>query len=162
MNCNIGEYVVYNSAEICLIDSIVKRSFDGVNEIEYFKLIPINTSKSSYYIPCENCDSKLRPLLTKDEIYSLIDDMPNISAQWWEDKNERKNIFHSVLKSDDYHKIITMIHSLYVKREKGEKLLLADQRAMKEAEHLIFQEFAFVLKLDENEVESFIDERLNK
>ncbi len=164
MNFNIGEHVVYYSGEICLVDSIVKRSFDGVNEIEYFKLIPTNTTRSAYYIPCESCDTKVRKLLTKEEIYKLIDEMPSISANWCEDKNTRKNLFHSVLKSDDYHEILSMMHSIYIQREnqreKGKKLLMSDERAMNEAEHLIFQEFAFVLGIEESEVGTFIENRL--
>ncbi len=166
MNFNIGEHVVYCSKEICLIESIVKRSFDGINEIDYFRLIPINTNKSAYYIPCENCDAKIRPVLSKEEIYSLIDDMPTTESEWCDDRNTRKNIFHSVLKSDDYHKLISMVRSLYLHREsqkeKGKKLLAADAKAMNEAEHLIFQEIAFVFGIKEDEVSAFIDKRLNK
>ncbi|MBQ8435986.1 MAG: hypothetical protein IJX24_08290 [Oscillospiraceae bacterium] len=166
MKYNVGDHVVYCSGEICLVDGIVNRCFDGINEIEYYKLIPVNTNKSSYYIPCENCETKVRNLLTKEEIYELIDEMPNMSAQWCEDKNKRKVLFHSVLRSDDYHKLIEMMHSIYVQREsqreKGKKLLAADERAMNDAEHMIHQEFAFVLGISENEVEEFIEKRLYK
>ena len=87
MSYNIGNYVVYCSKEICRIESKVKKCFNGVDEIEYFKLIPIRTKNSSYYIPCNNCESKVRNLLTKEEIYSLIDEMPEAETQWYEDKN---------------------------------------------------------------------------
>lgn len=164
MNFNIGDYVVYFSGEICLIDSIVKRRFDGVNEIEYYKLIPINSKKSSYYIPCNNCDTKIRSLLTKDEIFKLIDEMPDAATKWCEDKNARKSLFKSVLKGDDYHKLLDMMHTLYVhretQREKGKKLQAADEKAMAEAEHILYQEFAFVLQIPETQVEDFIKERL--
>ena len=164
MKHNVGEYVVYCSKEICLINSIVKKCFDGVNEEDYFQLIPVNTKKSFYYIPCKNCESKIRPLLTKEEIYLLIDEMPDASTEWCDDRQARKSLFNSILKGDDYHKLITMMHSLYVKREDqisiGKKLLAADERAMNEAEHIINQEFAFVLDINEDEVDNFIKERL--
>ena len=100
MSYNIGNYVVYCSKEICRIESKVKKCFNGVDEIEYFKLIPIRTKNSSYYIPCNNCESKVRNLLTKEEIYSLIDEMPEAETQWYEDKNTRKNIFNSAKLTD--------------------------------------------------------------
>lgn len=166
MNYDIGEHIVYCSKEICLINSIVKKCFDGVNEEDYFQLIPIDTRNSSYYIPCNKCENKIRPLLTKEEIYKLIDEMPNISAEWCEDKNTRKNLFNAVLKGNDYHRIIAMIHSIHVQREhqisSGKKLLAADERAMNEAEHIVHREFAFVLDINENEVKDFIRERLEK
>lgn len=166
MNFNIGDYVVYFSGEICLADSIVKRKFDGVNEINYYKLIPVNAKKSSYYIPCDNCEKKIRNLLTKDEILRLIDEMPAAAEKWCEDKNARKSLFQSILKGDDYHKLLDMMHSLYVQkekqREKGRKLQASDEKAMIEAEHLLFQEFAFVLKIPETQVDDFIKERLKQ
>lgn len=166
MSYDVGEHVIYCSKEICLINSIVKKCFDGVNEDDYYQLIPVNTKNSFYYIPCKKCESKIRPLLTKEEVYSLINEMSNAPAEWCEDKNIRKNIFNSVLRGDDYHKIINMMHSLYVHRERqisiGKKLLAADEKAMNEAENLINHEFAFVLNINENEVDDFIKERLNK
>ena len=95
-------------------------------------------------------NQKVRNLLTKEEIYSLIDEMPEAETQWYEDKNTRKNIFNSVLRSDDYHQIISMMHTLYIQQEnqrlKGKKLLAADERMMQDAEHLIHQEFAFCFR----------------
>lgn len=164
MSFNIGDFVVYCSKDICKIENIVKKCFNGIDENEYFQLIPINTKNSSYYIPCNNCQSKVRRLLTKEEVYSLIDEIPESETEWCEDKNIRKNIFHSVLKSDDYHQLITMMHTLYIQREnqrsKGKKLLAADERVMHDAEHLIHQEFAFVLGIEEEQVSNFINSRL--
>lgn len=164
MKHEVGEHVVYCSKEICLINNIVKKCFDGINEEDYFQLIPINTRNSSYYIPCKNCELKIRPLLTKEEIYKLIDEMPEASTEWCDDRQARKNLFNSILKGDDYHEKINMMHALYVKREDqisiGKKLLASDERAMNEAEHIINQEFAFVLDINEDEVDDFIKERL--
>ena len=85
-------------------------------------------------------------------------------TQWYEDKNTRKNIFNSVLRSDDYHQIISMMHTLYIQQEnqrlKGKKLLAADERMMQDAEHLIHQEFAFVLGIEEDQIGNFITERI--
>ncbi|MGN0612953.1 MAG: CarD family transcriptional regulator [Porcipelethomonas sp.] len=166
MDYKIGEHVVYSSGEICLVDGVVKRCFDGVHEEEYYRLIPISTKKSCYYIPCNNSDSKVRPLLTEEEIYGLIDEMSDVEGEWCEDKNERKNLFSSVLKGDDYHKLIKMMHVLYIQKEnrrlKGKKLPAADERAMNEAERLIHQEFSFVLGIDEDKIGDFISSRINR
>lgn len=166
MEFSIGEYVVYCSKEICRIDSVVKKKFNGSDESEYFKLIPTETKNSSYYIPCSNCTPKIRKLISKDEIYSLIEKIPHDEYKWCEDRHERKNIFNSVLKSDDYQRIISMTHSLHIhqenQRQKGKKLMSADERVMHDAEHLINQEFAFVLGIEENQVEEFIKSRIKQ
>ena len=165
MSFEIGNYVVYCSGEICKIDNVVKRCFDGVNEHNYFKLIPVSSKNSSYYIPCDNTEKKVRPLLTKKEILELIDNIPQTGvAVWCDDKNERKHIYNNVLKSNDHLKLIKMMHTIYNHREqeisKGKKLPASDERAMNEAEHLLNQEIAFVLGMNEEEVHSFIENRL--
>lgn len=138
MSFNIGDYVVYGGYEICRIEEKVKRCFDGTTPREYYKLIPVYSKGSTYYIPSDDYEEKIRRLLSKEEIYALIEEMPNAEAQWCEDRNQRKNQFISVLKSDNYHELISMMRTIYVQREeqvsKGKKLLAADEKAMREAE----------------------------
>ena len=59
-----------------------------------------------------------------------------------------------------------MTHSLHIhqenQRQKGKKLMAADERVMHDAEHLINQEFAFVLGIEENQVEEFIKSRIKQ
>lgn len=164
MSFNIGEHVVYGAGEICRIEEKINRCFDGITEREYFRLIPIYSKGSNFYIPSDDYEGKVRKLLTKEEIYTLIDEMPNAEAQWCEDKNQRKSQFFSVLRSDNYHELISMMRTLYLQREeqisKGKKLLAADERVMHEAEKLIHHEFSFVLGIDEKEIAGFIESRL--
>ncbi len=165
MSFNVGDHVVYGSCEICKIEEKVKRCFDGVNEKEYLRLIPIFSKGSNFYIPSDDYDGKIRRLLTKEEIYELIDEMPDAETQWCDDKNQRKNRFFSVLRSDNYHELISMIRTIYEKRREqnlqGKKLHAADEKVMHEAEKLIHHEFAFVLGIDEDEVDRFIEQRLS-
>lgn len=165
MSFDIGDYVVYGSNEVCRIEDKVVRCFDGSIEKEYYKLIPVYSKGSTFYIPSDNYEGKVRRLLTKEEIYALIDEMPETeAAKWCDDKNQRKSMFFSVLRSDNYHELISMMRSLYLKREqqvsKGKKLLASDERVMHEAEKLMHHEFAFVLGINENEIENFIESRL--
>lgn len=164
LNFNIGEYVVYCSGEICRIDERSERCFDGVSKKEYCKLTPVDAVNSAYYIPSEYLESKARRLLTKDEIYKMIDGMPNASGTWYSDKNERRDYFESVLKSDNIPVMIGMMKTIYDERSKlsasGKRLVAADERAFSAAEHLINREFAFVLGIKENDVSDFIQRRL--
>ena len=164
LNFNIGEYVVYCSGEICRIDERSERCFDGVSKKEYCKLIPVDAVNSAYYIPSEYLESKARRLLTKDEIYKMIDSMPNASGTWYTDKIERKDYFEAVLKSDNIPVMIGMMKTIYDERSKlsanGKRLVAADERAFSAAEHMINREFAFVLGIKENDVSDFIQRRL--
>lgn len=164
LNFNIGEYVVYCSGEICRIDERSERCFDGVSKKEYCKLTPVDAVNSVYYIPAEYLESKARRLLTREEIYKIIDGMPNASGTWYTDKNERKGHFEAVLKSDNIQTMIGMMKSIYDERSKlsasGKHLVASDEKAFTAAEHMINREFAFVLGIKENDVSDFIQRRL--
>lgn len=163
-NFNIGEYVVYCSGEICRVDERAERCFDGVSKKEYCKLTPVDAVNSVYYIPSEYLESKARRLLTKEEIYKIIDGMPAASGVWYSDKSERRDYFESVLKSDSIPEMIGMMKTIYDERSKltasGKHLVAADEKAFTAAEHLINREFAFVLGINENDVSEFIRKRL--
>ncbi len=165
MQLQTGNYVIYRSSEICRIDGFETKSFDGVTQREYCVLVPENDQRSKYYVPMDCAEDKLRQLLTKDEIYSLIDGMKCEQPDWGNTETHRKERFNEVLGSGDYRLIISMMHSLYLEKQErlsqGKKLLAADEKAMKAAESLINLEFSFVLGINESEMESFILERLS-
>lgn len=164
MNLSIGDTVVYGNAGICRVESTEKRSFDGVHTTEYYKLLPVSAESSVYYIPVTGAADKLRPLMSRDEILALIDSMPALTPLWSTDAHERKALFQSVLKSDDYSQLIRMLKSIHVHRKSrldaGKRLLSADEAAMKTAERILYQEFSTVLSIPLEQVEGFISKRL--
>lgn len=165
MSYNTGEYVVYGGTEICLISEIVSRCFDGINKQDYYKLIPENTWNSSYYIPCARFEEKVRPLLTREEIYSIIDDMPAVEENWITNKNERRSVFRETLHSDDYRKLLSMMKGIYTEQQKrisdGKHLTSSDEKVLEASQKLMHREFAFVLGIKEDDVSRFIADRLN-
>lgn len=162
----VNDYVVYGSSGVCRLVGIEERSFDDVTHNEYFKLIPLNCENSTYYVPIDSVQSKLRDPLTKEDVYSLIDSLPSEEMDWIEDNRERKLKFDEYLKSDDYTKIMSMLRALYLhqknQRSCGKKLMAVDEGYMKAAENRMYQEFAFVLGIEVQNVEEFIIDRTEK
>lgn len=159
------ELVSYGSSGVCRIICEETRTFDGEHEETYLKLRPLDGSHSTYYVPVEKASARLRPLLTKDEIYALIDSMSGCAeAKWCSDSRERRGIFHDILHSDDYREIIQMMHTLHIqqeqKRKSGRKLGASDEAAMHAAENRMYQEFGCVLQIQPDQVHSFILNRL--
>ncbi len=161
-----GEYVVYGAGEICCVDDIVERCFDGVHKNKYYKIVPREFRNSSYYVPAENAENEIRRVMTKEEILALIDSIPQTEGVWFSDKNERKLRFEKVLRSDDFSDIVGMIKAIHEERCKrtsdGKKLIAADERAFTTAEHIIHGEFAFVLGIKEEDVPEFIRQRIEQ
>ena len=164
MSFSDGEYVMYGTSGVCIVTGIEKKCPDGQNEKEYIRLVPINSANSKYYIPYENADGRIRKLLSADEINRIIDEMPDTEAIWCNDNHKRKEIFSSIIKSDDYRQIIGMIKSIHEQKiqriSDGKKLASADEMLMKKAEELMYQEFSTVLDIGIDEVENYIINRI--
>lgn len=166
MAFSIGEYVMYGTSGICRIDGSEEKCFDGVHTSEYIRLIPYTSESSTYYIPAETIDSKVRRLITEDEIYDIIKRIPAIEITWDNDNFRRRELFTGLLKSDNYDQLFCLIKSVYEQRRKrqanGKKLAAADEKALKTAEQLMCQEFALVLGIKPEEVTNFITEKINE
>ncbi len=82
-----------------------------------------------------------------------------------ESEERRKERFSEVLSSGDHRLVISMMHTLYLEKQQraaqGKKQLMADEKALKAAETLIYHEFGFVLGIKENEVAEYIAQRLD-
>lgn len=160
------EYVAYGSSGVCQVMCQEIRSFDGgEHEESYYKLRPVDGSHSTYYVPVDRADERLRPLLTKEQIYTLIDEMAlGKEQEWCNDSRERRGIFHAILHSDNYGEIIQMMRSLHQQQERkrstGHKLSSADETAMHTAESRMYQEFGIVLDIKPEQVHNFILDRL--
>ncbi|MCD7731433.1 MAG: hypothetical protein LUI05_08065 [Oscillospiraceae bacterium] len=159
-----GEYVMYGTSGLCRIAGTERRSFDGIHENEYFRLIPYGSENSSYYIPAETIGNKVRKLLTADEIYAVIDRIPSIKPIWDDDNTRRHETFNGMYKSGDYDKIICLIKSVYnqqqIRSAAGKKLPLAEEHMLKAAEKILDSEFAVVLGINPEDVADFISQRL--
>ena len=132
-----NEYVSYGTSGVCQIVSVEQRSFDGEHEESYYKLRPVGNGNSTYYVPVERAADRLRPLLTKEQIYGLIDEMADVDfseTEWCSNSRERRGIFQNILHSDDYKEMMQMMHTLYQqqerKRRSGHRLAAADEAAM--------------------------------
>lgn len=166
MDFALNEYVMYGAAGICRFEGVVKRCFDGKTEHEYLTLVPVDIKKSVYYVPKKVMKTKVRKLLTKDEVFSLIDSIPEIEPCFVPERNERKVLFSNVLKSDDIEQIMALLKTLYMNQEKkvksGKQLSAMEDTAMKTAENIIFQEFALVLDIEPDSVKNFIATRIER
>ena len=134
----------------------------------YYILRPtLARSESFTYVPVDNekLVSAMRPLLTKDEILSLLHsakDMPSID--WVKENRARQDYFKRIMESGDRAKMIAMICAINengLRREaEGKKNFLSDENAKAKAEKLLHSEFSIVLGIPEEEVPAFIEKEI--
>lgn len=168
MDLQMNDYIVYRNAGVCQVIALEEQCMDGEHSILYYKLKPLADANSTYYIPVEKSDEKLRAPLTKAEVLALIDAMPREGGTdeiWSDNRRERKEMFTQVMRSDDHMAMLRMIASLYFRKRtaeaQGKRFSAMDETVMKNAETLMLQEFGFVLGMGTEELRKFVDARVS-
>jgi CarD family transcriptional regulator len=156
-----GDMVLYGAQGICRVEEIVKKRI-GREFLEYYSLRPVYQGNSSIFVPVGNktLTDKMRSLLSKDEIMEIIQSVSADDDMWIDDENERKQRYQEIVENGDRRALIRMIRAFYLHRRElakhGKRLHIGDDRIFKDAERLLYDEFAFVLQIEPEQVEPFI------
>lgn len=162
----VNDTVLYGGQSVCKISEISRQKI-GKDFNSYYILKPVFDNKSTIYIPCENEElmSKMKPILTEQEVHELIETLHTQSLEWVENDVLRKEQYGEIIYSGDRKKIAALIRTLYMHKEKlklnGKKFHIADEQLLDRAQKLFHEELAYVLNIQPNAVPDFINEQLN-
>ncbi len=162
---SVNEYVIYGIYGVCKITGIIEREICG-RRGSFYVLKPVFEDKATVYIPVSNAEltSKMRRILSSEEIYALIRSISDTQAVWIENEQERKKEYARILSGGDRRELILMIKAIYIHRgkllEQKKKLHICDENFMKEAEKVLYEEFAHVLNIKRSQVVPFIAQQI--
>ena len=117
-------------------------------------------------IPCENpvAMSKIRRILTRDELDDLFSSAQVRQFQWISDENARKQKYKELITSGDRAALLGMIHVLHQHKkeriELGRKFHQCDENFLNDAQRLLTEEFSLVLQIDPDNVGQYVIEAL--
>ena len=164
----VNDVIIYGAQGVCKITGAEEKTVSGKKRT-YFVLKPVNDKGATIFAPTDNefVLKKMRRLLTKDEIHTLIDSMESENAIWVENENERKELYRSILARGDHLELIKMIKAIYahkIEREaESKRLHMSDERFFKDAEQILYNEFQHVLNLkDRSELMTYILSRMEQ
>lgn len=164
-----GDSVVYGTNGICTIEEISEMSFiAGASKSIYYTLNPVNNNGSAIYVPADNekLMSKMRKLMTKDDIDELLTGMRDKELAWESDRRFRTENFHEILVQGVTEDLLLMIRCIYLKKHElladGKKLNVTDNNTLKAAEKLVQEEFACVLGINHDEVGDYIRKLISR
>lgn len=156
-----GDRVVYGSHGVCNVIALEIRSVNR-KKVEYYVLSPIEQNEARFYVPTQNQTalSKLRPVMTKEELDQLLNDPNNFTDCWIPDENRRKLVYRELINSSDRGRLIGMVHALHLHREQqqsmGRKFHLCDENFLRDAEKLLNEEFSLVLNIPVSEIRDYV------
>lgn len=165
MTFSVNDTVLYGAEGVCRVSEIIQRDF-GAGPVDYYVLRPVYNENSTIFVPVNNpaLTDKIRRVLAADEIREIIRSMPQKSSIWYTDENERKEKFRQILARGDRTELVGMIKALYQHQQhqqaNGKHLHAADERFFRDAEKMLYDEFALVLKIKPDQVLPLILEQI--
>lgn len=164
----IGQFVVYGTNGICSIEDITEMSFTrGMEKALYYILKPEAANASTIFVPANNekLMSKMRVLMSKEDIDELILGTRGKSIKWDSDRRYRTENFHDILAGGVTEDLILMISCIYMRKREliaqNKKLPSTDSNMLKTAEKLVEEEFSCVLGISPEEVSGYIRKLLD-
>ena len=118
-----GNYVAYGTNGICEIEDVKPLSFtSGAEKSLYYILRPANSQGSTIFVPAgnETLTSRIRSLMTKDEIDALLTGMRDKELAWEQDRRFRTENFHEILMKGVQQELLLMIRCIYLKKQELE------------------------------------------
>ncbi|NLN86386.1 MAG: transcriptional regulator [Syntrophomonadaceae bacterium] len=161
----VNDYIVYGLTGVCRITDIAKDEISN-NDTEYYVLQPVSNDNLTIKVPVDEQNVRMRPIITKKDIMSLMASMPKTETVWLDDDRQRNSNFKAALKSGKNEELIRIIRTLYLEKEErslvGKKLSKTDEDIMNAAEKHLNEEFAIALNMEPEAVVPFILDHISK
>lgn len=161
----VGDKVVYGIHGVCTVTELEEKNIDR-KKVQYYVLMPVEQPDARYFIPTGNpaAVSKLSPLLTRQEIETLLCDRSVPENTWINDENQRKQRYRELISSSDRTALLAMVRVLRAHKteqlSQGRKFHLCDENFLKDAQKLLSSEFSVVLNLSAAEVADYVEKYL--
>ena len=161
----VGDMVCYGTTGACQIASHEERQL-GDQKQNCFVLKPVFDKSMTICVPEGNelLMARMHPVMTKEEILALIRELPGEDVKCDPNPDMRKQYYNETLKKGDHRELLRMVKAIYnfrrARRAVGKRLSGFDENAMREAENMLYTEFALVLDIQPAEVVPFIRREL--
>ena len=163
----VGELVVYGMHGVCRVVSQEERMVDR-KRLNYLALEPLGHEDSRFLVPTQNAAAmaKLQPVLSAEELESMITSEDVKTGEWIRDENQRKQTYRELIGSGDRRRIMRMVHTLYrhkaAQTASGKKNHLCDENFLHDAEKLLIGEISIVLHLNTEQARDYVYQKLKE
>ena len=159
----IGQRVVYGVHGVCQIIDLQTQMVNR-KKVEYYVLEPVSQSGSCFFVPSQSATalSKLRPILTREEIDHLLSTKQINDNVWIDDESQRKQYYRQLLVEGRCDDMLNMIRALHIHKQEqlssGKKFHISDANFLKDAEKVVYSEFSIVLGIPYDQIETYIEQ----
>ncbi len=159
------DYVIYGSNGVCRIKEIGPLDMPGIpQERIYYTLVPYYKKDSQIFTPVDSTKIVMRPLIQKETIIQLLEEIPDLEPIWVKDEKQRETQYKETLRKCDCRELVRIIKTIYYRMQtriaEGKKITASDEKYFHLAEEHLYGEFAFILETEREQVRKFITEKV--
>lgn len=161
----VGEYIICGSNGLCQVESIGPMKIPGIpKDRMFYTLTPVFSGCSTVYTPTDNQKMVMRPVLSREDAWKLIEDIADIGIFTDKDGKRREEVFKDALKTCDCRNWVKIINTLYLKKRsriaQGKKEITSDEKYLQIAEENLYGELSIPLEMPKEKVEQLFSERI--
>ena len=162
----LGEYVISTNNGICKVEAIMHPDFATEKNKMYYEILPLGEANTKLYVSVDKADERIRKVMSEEDAWKLIDEIPNIEETWIDNDKQRELTYKEALYSGKPELLIGIIKTMYFRKKKrtatGKKNTIVDEKYFKLAEAHLYAELAFALGKKQDEMQELITERMKK
>lgn len=148
----INDYLKYGK-DVCRVKEIEEKKF---NDQDYYLLVPVKDETLKIEVPTTS--DKVQDLISKDELESLINRIPEIEPIELEEKFMESE-YKRLMSTGKYEDIMRVIKTTYlrnkIRKQNNKKLAEKDINYFQQAEDL-FNEFSVVLGKSFDDTKNYV------
>lgn len=160
----VGDYLVYGSNGVCKVDAVGPLEMSGAAKGLYYTLTPCYKKGSTIFTPVDNDKVLIRPVLTREEALTLIDEMAGTEALWINDEKRRELEYKAAVRKCDAKEFVRIIKNIYNKKAarqaEGKRLSASDERYFALAEDSLYGEIAIALDMSKEDARTYVISRV--
>ena len=162
----VGDYIFYGNQGVCQVEGTLMMSKPGQSEERmYYQLSPIEKRGSSVFTPIDNDKVVMRPILTEEEAWALIREIPEIEQIDLGEERRREDVLKEVMRTCEPRSFIAVIKTLNPRKQErltmGKKATVLDMKYLKAAETYLYGEISAAIGKEKDETELLLAEYLS-
>ena len=151
----VNDYLVYGK-DVCKVCEIEEKKF---NDEDYYLLRPLKDSSLKIEVPVSDKANKIRALITKEELETIIKEIPDIPLIESDEKFIEAE-YKSLLSNPSHKNLIRIIKTTYLRNKKrldnNKKTTDKDTKYFELAEEYLYNEFSVVLGYTFEETKAYV------
>ncbi len=161
-----GDIVLYGMSGICEISDISTVDISGVDKDRLFYILRQKTGNGTIYVPLDGDTSKMRKLISKEEAMEIISQISDLEPLKLKDEKKPEAEYKETLQKYDCLETLKLIKCIYYRKKQradgGKKATATDEKYMRQAEDVLYQEIGAVLEIPKEQVLDYLIEKIER